>query len=380
MSGDLGEIAARFLRLGVVAFGGPAAHIALMDDDFVERRRWVSRERFLDLIGATNLIPGPNSTEMTMHLGYERGGLAGLTVAGACFILPAALITGVFAWAYVEYGSLPGVEPYLVGVKPAVLAVILGALWQLGKKAVPSRRVAPIAAAVFVAVLAGVGEIVALFAGGILGMLWLRLPIPGAATALPALLLLLRQEAWAAAATLTGAADFSLWKLGLFFLKVGAVLYGSGYVLIAFLQGGLVDEHGWLTERQLLDAVAVGQLTPGPVLTTATFIGYLLGGWQGAMVATAGIFLPSFVLVAILNPYVSKLRTSVWTAAFLDAVNAAAVALMAAVTVELARSTLVCWQAVVIAVAAGGLSFGWRINPAWLVVGGAAAGRLLAFA
>ncbi|MBI1357707.1 MAG: chromate efflux transporter [Acidobacteria bacterium] len=377
MSARLAEVAVRFLRLGVVAFGGPAAHIALMDDEFVERRRWVSRERFLDLLGATNLIPGPNSTEMTMHLGHDRAGLPGMAVAGACFILPAALITGAIAWAYVEYGALPAVEPFLFGVKPAVLAVILGALWKLGKKALPHWRVAPIAAAVFLAVLAGVGEIPALFAGGLLGMLWLRWARPGAATAVLPLNLLLRKQAWAAAHDLGAATGYSLWKLGLFFLKIGSVLYGSGYVLIAFLQGGLVDDLGWLTRQQLLDAVAVGQFTPGPVLTTATFIGYLLGGWPGAAVATLGIFLPSFFFVALLNPVISKLRRSDWTAAFLDAVNAASVALMAAVTLELARTTLVSWQAAVIAVVAAALTFAWKINPAWLVVAGAITGRLL---
>jgi len=374
---SLAEIAARFLRLGVVAFGGPAAHIALMDDEFVERRQWVPRQRFLDLIGATNLIPGPNSTEMTMHVGHERAGLPGMAVAGACFILPAALITAIFAWAYVQYGELPAVEPFLAGIKPAVLAVILGALWKLGKKAIKGWKVVPIAAAVFLAVLAGVGEVPALLAGGLLGMLLLRLSV-GAAMLAP-LALATRSEAWAAGSDASSSAvPFSLLKLGLFFLKVGAVLYGSGYVLIAFLEGGLVNELEWLTQQQLLDAIAVGQFTPGPVLTTATFIGYVLGGWPGAAVATACIFLPSFLFVAILHPLVAKLRESAWSAAFLDAVNAAAVALMAAVTVELGQATLVSWQAVAIAGAAAALLFTTKVNPAWLILGSAIVGRLLA--
>ncbi|MEZ5360874.1 MAG: chromate efflux transporter [Bryobacterales bacterium] len=374
---NLAEIAWLFFRLGLTAFGGPAAHIAMMEDEFITRRQWISRQHFLDLIGATNLIPGPNSTEMTMHLGYERGGFAGLLVAGACFIVPAAGLTGLLAWAYVEYGALPEVEPWLAGIKPAVLAIIAGALWKLGKKAMKGWRLAPVAAGVFAAVAAGAGEIVALLTGGVLGMLWLRVTGPAAGTAALALLAWPR-EAWAAAANAaSGAAPVSLVKLGLFFLKVGAILYGSGYVLIAFLEGGLVGDYGWLTQQQLLDAVAAGQFTPGPVLTTATFVGFVLGGVKGATVATLGIFLPSFAFVAILNPVVPKLRKSQWSAAFLDAVNASAVALMAAVTVELARTTLTSWQAALIVLAAGIASMRFGASAVWLVLGGAAAGRLL---
>jgi chromate transporter len=373
----LPEIAIRFLRLGTVAFGGPAAHIALMDDEFVERRRWLSRQRFLDLVGATNLIPGPNSTEMTMHVGYERGGLAGMAAAGVCFILPAAIVTAIFAWAYVEYGELPFVAPFLVGVKPAVLAVIFNALWKLGGKAVKSWNVVPIAIGVFVAVLAGAGEIPALLIGGVAGMALLRVRALWAL--LPALLAWPSETLAAATQAASRAAEHSLWKLGLFFLKVGSVLYGSGYVLIAFLEGGLVSELGWLTKQQLLDAVAVGQFTPGPVLTTATFVGYLLGGWTGAAVATLAIFLPSFAFVAILHPLVARLRKSEWASAFLDSVNAASVALMAAVTIELTRTTLVNWQAAAIAFAAALVVFFWKLNPAWLILGGAVAGRLFAF-
>lgn len=373
------EIARLFFRFGLVAFGGPAAHVAMMDDEFVERRKWVSRQHFLDLVGATNLIPGPNSTEMVMHLGYERGGLLGMIVAGVCFILPAAGLTGALAWAYVEYGALPAVEPFLVGIKPAVIAIILGALWKLGKKAAKGWRLGLIGASAAVASLLGAGEIVTLAVIGLLGTIWLHTSRSESAAA--GVILLLSQtkrQAFAAAAAAGAAAGaVSLTKLGLFFLKIGSILYGSGYVLIAFLEGGLVTDYGWLTKAQLLDAVAAGQFTPGPVLTTATFIGYVLLGWPGAGVATLGIFLPSFVFVAILNPIIPRLRKSPWSAAFLDAVNAAALGLMAAVVIELARSTLISWQAAVIAIAAGAAVFFLKVNSAYLVVGGAFLGWAL---
>jgi chromate transporter len=388
----LGELARLFLKLGVIGFGGPAAHVAMMEDEVVTRRRWLDRQHFLDLIGATNLIPGPNSTEMTMHVGYERAGWAGLVVAGSCFILPAVAITGAFAWAYVTYGSLPAVEPYLRGIKPAVIAVILGALWKLGKRAVSGWRLAVVGAAVTAAVLAGADEVLALLAAGALGMAWLRLvarrgdrdgeEAPSGAI-LPALLPGLRRAAGGAlaAATATGAAAASAVPLGrlfLFFLKVGAVLYGSGYVLVAYLEGGLVRQHGWLTHPQLLDAIALGQLTPGPVLSTATFVGYVLAGTPGAAVATVGIFLPSFFVVLAFNPLVPRLRESAWMGAFLDAVNVAAVGLMAAVTFELGAATLQTGPAWLIAALAGVAVLRFRLNAVWIVFGGAAVGRLLA--
>ena len=379
--GPLGEVARLFLKLGLIAFGGPAAHIAMMEDEFVTRRRWIDRQHFLDLIGATNLIPGPNSTEMTMHVGYERAGWPGLFVAGACFIGPAVLITGLFGWLYVAYGSLPEVEPFLYGIKPAVIAVILGAVWKLGKKAVKGWRFAVMGVAVAAAVLAGLGEIWALLIGGVLGTLWLRATgYDSSQTASRYLPILLLQHAGAgAAAGAAGAAvSVSLWKLFFFFFKVGAVLYGSGYVLVAFLEGGLVQDYGWLTQAQLLDAIAIGQFTPGPVLSTATFIGYVIEGVPGAAVATLGIFLPSFFFVLMLNPLIPKLRRSVWLSAFLDAVNVAAVALMVAVTAELGYTTLVSWPAWVIAIVAAVLALRFRVNAAWLVLGGAVLGWLLA--
>ncbi len=335
-----------------------------MEDEFVTRRKWVSRERFLDLMGATNLIPGPNSTEMTMHLGYERAGRLGLVVAGACFIAPAALLTGLAAWLYVTYGQAPQAEPFLAGLKPAVVAVIGGAVWKLGKKALKNAKLVAVAAGVAAAVFVGVGEIPALFAGGLLGMALLRIAAP---LAVGGLLLASGKTAYAA----TTAGAISLTKLGLTFLKIGAVLYGSGYVLIAFVEAELVEKLGWLTQQQLLDAIALGQFTPGPVLTTATFIGYLLAGVPGALVATAGIFLPSFFFVLALNPLIARLRESQWTSAFLDAINASALALMAVVAIELAQASLVNGVAVAIFVAAAGVVLFTRVNSAWVIVGGA---------
>lgn len=382
----LGELARLFLKLGVIAFGGPAAHIAMMEDEVVTRRRWLGRQHFLDLIGATNLIPGPNSTEMTMHVGYERGGWPGLFTAGACFIFPAVLITGLFAWLYAAYGEVPAVEPFLYGIKPAVIAVILGAVWKLGRSAVKGWRLGVIGVGVAGAVLGGIGEVTALLAGGVLGMLWLRYSgtadVKTAERFLPVLfqdtVRVARDTTATASGVAAAAGSVSLWKLGLFFLKVGSILYGSGYVLVAFLQGDLVEDYGWLTQQQLLDAIAIGQFTPGPVLSTSTFIGYVIEGTPGAVVATLGIFLPSFFFVLILNPLVPKLRESVWTAAFLDAVNVAAVALMVAVTIELGLGVLTAWPAWLVAglAAVGALLF--RLNAAWLVLGGALLGRLLA--
>lgn len=390
--GPLTELARLFFKLGCIAFGGPAAHIALLETEVVERRRWLERQHFLDLVGATHLIPGPNSTEMVMHVGHERAGWPGLVVAGSCFILPAALITGGFAWFYVRFGALPAVAPLFQGIQPAVLAIIAAALWRLGRKAWDGFRTAILGTAVAGAALLGAGEIPALAAGAILGMLWLRAahrppaappsggasPGGGAAGVALAGGALATGSALGATGATAAAAGPTLVQLGLFFLKVGAVLYGSGYVLLAFLEGGLVQRWGWLTETQLLDAVAVGQLTPGPVLTTATFVGYLLAGVPGAVVATAGIFLPSFVFVAVLNPWVPRLRRSPWTAAFLDAVNAAAVGLMLAVTLDLTRASVTGWLSALVAGTALLALLRFKVHPIWLVVGGAIAGGLAA--
>jgi len=383
------ELAKLFLKLGVIGFGGPAVHIGMMEDEIVTRRKWMSREHFLDLVGATNLIPGPNSTEMTMHVGYHQAGLAGMVVAGSCFIVPAVLITGFFAWMYAAYGEIPQVAPFLYGIKPAVIVIILNALWKLGQKALKGWKLGIIGAAVLILSLAGINEVFAIFAGGILGMLWIHLTEKGMKNsgqsknrsffpflAFPGVSF--NQLFPAVLAGGVAAQNFSLLKLFLVFLKVGAVLFGSGYVLIAFLEGDLVHNLRWLSEQQLLDAIAVGQFTPGPILSTSTFIGYQIAGIWGAVVATLGIFLPSFFFVAISNPFIPKLRKSKWTSAFLDAVNVSAVGLMAAVVLKLGYATLVGWQSLVIALAATAAVLSLKkLNSAWLVLGGMVFGYLL---
>ena len=375
--GRLGELFRLFVQLGFVAFGGPAAHIAMLEDEVVSRRGWMDRQHFLDLVGATNLIPGPNSTEMVLHIGYEQAGWKGLCVAGVSFILPAVLLTGLAAWAYVTWGTLPAVEPFLVGIKPAVLVLILAALWKLGQKAISGWELGVLAVGLAAAALMGVNEILALLGGGLLGMLILRRRAAPSTTAERWLPLLLQSTGPAAAAG-AAAAKVSLWKLGWFFLKVGSVLYGSGYVLIAFLEGGLVQETGWLTQAQLLDAVAIGQFTPGPILSTATFVGYVIEGVPGAVVATVGIFLPAFLLVGLLNPLIPRLRASAWMSAFLDAVNAAAVALMLAVSVDIGRQVLLSVESMLVCGAAALAVFAFRLGSVWVILGGAVAGALLA--
>lgn len=368
------------LKLGCLAFGGPSAHIALLEDEVVERRQWMTRQHFLDLVGATSLIPGPNSTEMMMHVGFERGRWPGLVVAGLLFVLPAALITGLLAALYVGYGSLPQIEPLLWGVKPAVLVVIVGAVWRLGRSALKTWREMLLAAGVALAVVLGINELMALFFGALLGTVWLLAVRGQLHTGEFQLLLFLASSETARQSTSAGVdtdtVSVTLGALGLFFLKVGAVLYGSGYLLVAFLESDLVERLGWLTREQLLDAIAVGQMTPGPVLSTATFIGFLLMGVPGAMVATLAIFLPSFVFVGLLNPIVPKLRKRTSTAAFLDAVNCAALALMAAVVVKLGIATLTSWRGWLVALLAAVALFGLRLHSAWLILGGALLGYL----
>ena len=383
-SGRLREIAGLFLKLGVIGFGGPAAHIALMEDEVVEKRGWLSRERFLDLVGVTSIIPGPNSTEMAIHLGFLRGGWPGLLLAGACFIVPAVSLTTLLAWAYMTYGAIPQVADLLYGIKPAVLAVILGALWRLGQKAVKGWRMSFLGVAVTLVALTDFSGVLALIGGGIVGMFWLRMtqsndrgrmavlaPVAGTGVSM-----LASQGALVGAPT--------LWALGLFFLKIGAILYGSGYVLIAFLEEELLHGYAWLTQEQLLEAIAIGQFTPGPVLSTAAFIGYLVSGGKlsWALVAAGAIFLPSFVFVAALNPVLPRLRESQWVASFLDAVNVCAVGVMAAVTIELAyfqvfdSLTLEGVPKMLIAIGAAILGL-WRgVGAVWLVIGGAVAGWL----
>ncbi|HEY0736359.1 MAG TPA: chromate efflux transporter [Herpetosiphonaceae bacterium] len=371
-SGSLKEVAQLFLKLGCIAFGGPAAHIALMREEVVRRRRWIDEQHFLDLLGASNLIPGPSSTELAIHLGYVRAGWRGLIVAGALFILPAMLIVMALAWAYERYGSLPEATAILYGVKPVILAVVLQALWTLGRTAVKDWLLAAIGLGALGLYLLGVNEIAILVLAGAV-VAGLRLGV----LRREALALLLPNVSLLVAGAQAGV-DFSLWRLFLIFLKIGSVLYGSGYVLLAFLRADLVEHTRWLTDQQLLDAVAVGQFTPGPLFTTATFVGYLVGSWPGAILATLGIFLPSFILVAITNPWIPRLRSSAWTSAVLDGVNVASLALMAAVTAQLGQAALIDVLTVGLLIAAGVLLIRFKINSAWLVLAGGVIGLLAA--
>jgi chromate transporter len=369
---SLPDLALLFLKLGTIAFGGPAAHIAMMEDEVVRRRRWLTRDEFLDLLGATNLIPGPNSTEMAIHVGHRQAGWPGLLIAGASFILPAFLIVLGFAWAYIRFGSLPQVAGILYGVKPVIIAIILQALWLLARTAIKTKLLAIIGVAGVVLTFIGVHELLVLLIGGVVVLitsLVARQAKSGDLLSASSPILFLQ--------TSIALTNFGLLPLFLFFLKVGAILYGSGYVLLAFIRADLVERWHWLTESQLLDAVAVGQVTPGPVFTTATFIGYVLGGSRGAVVATIGIFLPAFVFVALSGPLVPRLRRSPTAAAFLDGVNAAALALMFVVTYQLGRAALVDVKTIAVAVISAITLFRFRVNSAWLVLGGAIAGWLL---
>jgi chromate transporter len=378
------ELARLFLKLGVVGFGGPAAHIAMMEDEVVRRRRWLSREDFLDLLGATNLIPGPNSTEMAIHIGRLRAGWPGLMVAGLCFILPAAVIVGLISYAYVELGALPETAGVLRGVKPVVIVIMLQALWGLARTAVTSVRLAVIGFGALVATAMGVNELLSLAGAGLLAMIlranggrdartahaaWAAAPLSVASARAAA-----GAVVGGTAAAGAGAATFTLGALFLTFLKIGSVLFGSGYVLFAFLRADLVQRLGWLSERQLLDAVAVGQVTPGPVFTAATFIGYLLGGVGGAAVATAAIFLPAFVLVAASGPLVPWLRRTPAAAAALDGVIVASLALLVSVAWHLGWAAIVDLPTVLIAAASAVLLVRYRIGSALLVLGGGVVG------
>lgn len=406
-SSRLRELAALFLKLGTFGFGGPVAHLALVEDEVVRKRGWLSPQEFLDLVGATNLIPGPNSTEMAIHIGRVRAGLPGLVVAGVCFIAPAAFLSGVLAWLYLRGGDLSDARGFLFGIKPALIAVMAGLIWKLGRKAVKDWRLALVGAAATVASFQGADELIALFAGGLIGMFWLRMRAISRNTIDQSLPLLVAgwfaqrfipgaraQLAYEAAVSLPttvgpGRIDATITALGLFFLKVGSILYGSGYVLIAFIEGDLVRDQGWLTKQQLLDAVAVGQVTPGPLFSTATFIGYVVmakaGGSPivGAAVATIAIFLPAFILVAITGPLISRLRRSSWMAAFLDAINVSSIALMLAVVLKLAQEVFWAgnqpagWPAWMIAVAAAVASLVMRVNAAIVIIGGGLIGLIL---
>ena len=368
---NLLEVAGLFLKLGTISFGGPAAHIALMEQETVSRRRWLSREHFLDLLAATNLVPGPNAVEMASHIGFVHAGWPGLLAGGASFILPAFFISLALAWAYVRFGTLPQVTALFYGINPAVMAVIVTATYRLGRAALRDWRAIALAVACLAAALLGVNEVVLLLAAGVVGVLlyapprlptrlrWAMFGLPASLSALP----------------LPGLDD-RLLRLGLFFLKVGSLLFGSGMVLFAFIQRDVVDRYGWLTQHQLLDAIAVGQMTPGPVLSSATFIGYLVAGWAGAVVSTLAVFMPSFVIVALVGPWIPRLRRWAAAQAFLRGVNAAVVALILAVALALFRSAVVdVWTAAIL-LASLVVLLRFRAETMWLVLGGAVCGLI----
>ncbi|TKK66184.1 chromate efflux transporter [Ilyomonas limi] len=366
---SLSEIAKLFLKLGIIGFGGPAVHIALMQEEVVRKRAWMTEEHFLDLMGATNLIPGPNSTEMTMHIGHEQAGWRGLIVAGCCFIIPAVIITAFFAWLYQQYGQLPQVQPFIYGIKPAIIAVVLSLMIGLGRKALKNVELGIIGILAAVAVLAGFNEIYVLFGSGFLGMIMylLKNSSKTANGIFPFVLLQISN-------TNTSLSDI---KLFLTFLKIGSILYGSGYVLFAFLDAELVDK-GLLTKQQLVDAIAVGQFTPGPVFSSATFIGWQIGGAAGAVAATIGIFLPSFLFVALLNPMIPQLRKSKIMSAFLDTVNVVSIAIILSVIVEIGKLTLLDWRTILIALFSFIVTFFYkRLNTAFVILGGAVFGYIL---
>ena len=369
----LKQVAAVFFKLGLFAFGGPAAHIAMMEHEVVTKRAWMTREHYLDLIGATNLIPGPNSTEMTMHCGYQRAGKKGLFIAGISFIFPAVFITAILGYLYVLYGALPQVQPFIKGIQPAVIVIIASAVIKLGKKAVKNWELALLGTLFLAASLLGLDQVLVLFAGGLLGMCYFLIKSKMQSTTLaiaPLFMVFIVSEIGA-----------KLSAMGIFlkFLKVGSILYGSGYVLFAYLDTELVTT-ALLSQNQLIEAIGIGQFTPGPVLSTATFIGYQLGGFWGAIAATAGIFMPSFLFVWLLNPLIPKMRKSKVLGYFLDSINVAAVAIMLAVVITMSKQTLVDWQAALIAVVSVVLIFKFKkVSVMWVLIIGAILGYVLAF-
>ncbi|OFY98440.1 MAG: chromate transporter [Bacteroidetes bacterium RIFCSPLOWO2_12_FULL_31_6] len=368
---DIKDIAKLFLKLGIIGFGGPAAHIAMMQDEVVTKKKWLTEQHFLDLIGATNLIPGPNSTEMAIHIGHEKGGWKGLIVAGLCFILPAVFITGVFAYFYKQYGQIPEVQPFIYGIKPAIIAIILGAIFPLAKKSLKSKELIIIGLLVLVGSLLNINEIYLMFGAGFSALLlayYRNGKRNNINSFLPLTLLQITNT------TILSATNANLFWI---FLKIGAILYGSGYVLFAFLDTELVST-GLLTRQQLIDAIAVGQFTPGPVFSSVTFIGYQINGLTGAIVSTIAIFLPSFVFVALLNPIVKKMRNSALFSSFLDAVNVASVAIIMAVCFDMGKDTITDWRTILIAILSIVIAFGYKkINSAFVVIGGSLIGYLL---
>lgn len=370
---NLKEIATLFLKLGIIGFGGPAVHIAMMQKEVVTKKKWFSEQHFLDLIGATNLIPGPNSTEMAIHIGHERAGWKGLIVAGLCFILPAVLITGIFGWLYKEYGQLPELKPFLYGIKPAIIAIILSAIFPLAKKSLKTVPLVIMGSVVLLLSLLHYNEITLLFGSGLLALFLYKLKNGGANS---------KTNSWFPIAffqvSKTALVTSTNLNLFLIFLKIGAILYGSGYVLFAFLDAELVSK-GLLTRTQLIDAIAVGQFTPGPVFSSVTFVGYQINGISGAIVATVGIFLPSFLFVALLNPLLKKMRNSKPFSVFLDAVNVASIAIIIAICFQMGSDVITDWRTILIAVLSVLIAFNYnKINSAFVVLGGSFLGYILA--
>lgn len=365
------EIILLFLKLGIIGFGGPAAHIAMMQNEVVVKRKWMSEKHFLDLLGATNLIPGPNSTEMAIHIGYDKAGWKGLLAAGLCFIIPAVLITGIFAFLYRQYGQLPEVQPFIYGIKPAIIAVIIGAVYPLGKKSIKSIFLLLIGFAVLVTSLSGIDEVYLLFGAGLAAIAVFSFQNRNNGAVQSFIPLLFFKTSYSNFLSETNM------KLFWIFLKIGAILYGSGYVLFAFLDTELVTK-GLLTRQQLMDAIAVGQFTPGPVFSSVTFIGYQINGLYGAILSTVAIFLPSFIFVALINPLMRRMRRYKSLSAFLDAVNVASVAIIAAVCFTMGKETITEWRTIIIALISAFIVFKFKkVNSAFIVLGGAILGYLL---
>ena len=370
---NLKELAKLFLKLGIISFGGPAAHIAMMQDEVVVKKKWLTDQHFLDLIGATNLIPGPNSTEMAIHIGHEKAGWKGLIVAGFCFIFPAVMITLLFAWLYKEYGQFPEVQPFLYGIKPAIIAIILSAIFPLAKKSLKTIQLAIIGVLILLLSLFKYNEIILMFGAGIIALFlyYLRHNKNKSINAfIPITLFQISNTNFISATNL---------NLFLIFLKIGAILYGSGYVLFAFLDAELVAT-GLLSRTQLIDAIAVGQFTPGPVFSSVTFIGYQINGFSGAFISTIAIFLPSFIFVALLNPLVKKMRNSKLFSTFLDAVNVASIAIIISICLEMGIETIIDWRTILIALISIMVTFTYRkVNSAFIVLGGSLIGYILNF-
>jgi len=378
---ELRETVLLFLKLGFVSFGGPAAHNAMMEDEVVSKRKWLDRQHFLDLIGITNLIPGPNSTELAMLCGFNRAGYPGLFTAGICFIFPAMLITTLLAILYFEFGHLPEFEPFFYGIKPAVIAIILNAVYKLSKQTIKNWKIVLIGILILVANFLGINEITSILAGGILGMSFLYLANKQEINL--KLLFPFYSSFYFLSAIISQekiTQQISFVKIFLIFLKIGTVLFGGGYILVAYLDGEIVRNLSWISREDLLNAIAIGQFTPGPVLSTATFIGYQIKGIAGALAATVGVFLPSFVFVLIVNPFVHKLRKSKIASAFLDAVNISALAVMLAITVKIGFDVLIDWKAIFIfSISAAIVLIYKKISVAWIVLGSAMLGYLLLF-